>query len=486
MNATQLTSIFALTVCVALVGCGDDAPIVDRDAGMDAGDTVPPPDFTAGAACSTAADCGSNGSGACLDGFEHFAETFSVPGPQPIIQVGLRVPGGYCSNNFTCETDADCGPGGGCYKPIDGASDTGDLHSAAITDLNATGVCLKTCTASSDCRQADGYACEVPLTTDLYMVSDRPMDTYCVRAQALPCDVTTDVVPAGKCHLEYDIVSDFQITDTLAGQGDVTRTVGPGVLILEVDRAAASDAPSVADGPVGVSCYYNDQRMEVAGVFTAVEQIAVGMNPLPTGAYASATGIVDMTSNCAYDASYGQSTASWTPSATVTGTSCIHDFWSVGDVNCSLGPACSIGSLVGGHNPQDATWDQPWNNLVLDNGAGDWSAISMAGDGAPDLWAPLLACMSPPLDVALAGPPAADLMGGAVHCEDPTTWVDGNDAPILAANGVDILPGMAEEHECYRLHCMHPTDKVEVPNATPSRTFTNFAGTLVQTRCTPP
>lgn len=487
MKRTRLTSFFALSLCIALMGCGDDGPDPDGDGGVDGG--TPAPDYTTGVACTSATDCGANGSGACLEGFELFASTLGETPSDPINWIGIRVPGGYCSNAVDCVTDDECGTGGACYKPIDGASDTSDLHSTAITALDATGVCLQTCSSDSDCRESEGYVCETPLQRELSMVSDRPMDSYCVREQAPPCNVANDVVPEGKCHLEYSLISEFQITDTIGGQGDFTRKIGPGILILEVDRAGGMmDVPAASDGDVTVSCYYNDQRMDVAGVFTAVEQIGIGGAPVPTGTYASATGIIDMTSNCAYDASYGQSTTSWTPLAAATGTSCINDYWSVGDVYCNLGPLCSAGNLQNGHNAQDATWNQPWNNLELENGAGDWSSIIMAGDGAPDLWAPLLACMVPPLDLALSGPPAQDIGGGAVHCEDVSTWVDGAGSPIVTPNGTggyEVIPGMEHEFECYRLHCIHPVDKVEIPNSTESRTFSNFVGTLEATRCTP-
>lgn len=485
MTSTRPLFFLILSLAVAMIGCGDDCASAPVDAGADA--DVSGGDYTTGAACTSDADCGSDGSGRCLIGFERIASSLPLTPGGAFNEIGLRIRSGYCSNTDTCVSDSDCGAGGNCYMPLEGASDTSELFGAAVTTLQATGICLQGCSADSECRQSDGYACQMPLINELSQVSDRPTDTYCVADQTPICAIDAGAVPMGKCHLEYALTGSFQITDTVGGQGDETKLVGPGVLILEVDHGGMN-MPSTADGDVGVSCFYNDQRMLVANVFTAVEQVATGATPVATGTHAGATGIIDMTSNCAYSTEYGKHTESWLPESTpvpASGSSCLSDYHSYGDVDCGLGLLCSAGNLAEGHNPQDATWDQPLNNIEL-TAPGDWSALVMEADGGPDLWAPLEQCQAPTFTNPLAGAPFQTAMEGDPNCEDNTSWVDGMGNPIVQPDGMggtEVVPGMSEEFECYRLHCIHPTDKVEIPNATPSRTFMSLSGVLVNTSC---
>ena len=60
---------------------------------------------------------------------------------------GIPMPGGYCSSD--CHTDPDCGPGADCI------------------DISIARFCLKSCTLVSDCRESEGYTCDLLPTTDL-------------------------------------------------------------------------------------------------------------------------------------------------------------------------------------------------------------------------------------------------------------------------------------------------------------------------------
>ncbi len=100
-----------------------------RDSGMvvptDGGGTVP---GGTGAACMMDSDCSMLGMGAmCLTDLGGF----------------YTFPGGYCTT--TCMAAGDCAGGGECLMiPLAG------------------GYCVKSCTSSAQCREAEGYTCQMP------------------------------------------------------------------------------------------------------------------------------------------------------------------------------------------------------------------------------------------------------------------------------------------------------------------------------------
>ena len=97
-----------------------------RDGGPILSDAGGPPTGSVGAGCATAADCTAIMGGTCITNLGGF----------------ITLPGGYCS--VACTTAATCGAGATCLT----------------LGFGGGGQCVDTCTASTDCRTAEGYVCQ--------------------------------------------------------------------------------------------------------------------------------------------------------------------------------------------------------------------------------------------------------------------------------------------------------------------------------------
>jgi len=353
----------------ATAGCGDSNDSPD----LGPGDAGPAGMFTGGE-CDDVTDCAG---GTCLLGFERLGEEEFD---------GSLFPGGYCSVSG-CTDDAQCGDDAGCL---------------ARPDMLG-GVCLRSCTGPTDCR--DGYTCAAaPGSTDTR--------TFCLNDEPDLCAHNAAWEQAGTCILRYAIAAEgaqFQITATSAGLGNATFDVGPGEVVIRT----TADADLPVDGPAGVLCHDIRQNFRnIQGVITYTRGSAVSSTSAVLASGMLATGVLTW-DTCAYSDTYGDSNTSWTPADTATGPGCLSGYTSTGDVNCAAPEfICGVGNLAVGHNIQDGMWIQPLNSFELAN---DLSTLTMGGLDRP--------------------------------------------AESTVSN------------------------KVEIPNSSPSRTYLGFTATLVDTDC---
>lgn len=185
-----LTLLALSAVLVSACNCGTtDAP--SPDGGMvDGGNLLP-----IGSACTADNQCGGVANPDCLAGLYPLEGVPGIPS-----MTGLTFAGGYCSAVPSCSSDAECDPshGGRCFRPFHNATaqnwadleTAGGLPSGSLSGLGTYGVCLKTCTAETDCRDP-GYRCEKPLDNLISLlptiVTGFPIDstqTYCVQPSA--------------------------------------------------------------------------------------------------------------------------------------------------------------------------------------------------------------------------------------------------------------------------------------------------------------
>jgi hypothetical protein len=309
-----------------------------------------------GAPCVKDEDCPDEGM-TCLTAYVTYAEP----------DVGMIIPRAYCTYAERCESDEECGPGAGCWRPLDGASE-GELAAlefdpAPLVDF---GQCLVACEEDADC--GEGFACQKPLLRALAPLESAPERRFCVFDDRPPCDDTLRAPAAGTCTLTYALGGYFQITETPLGFGDEESPIGPGTLVLEVSSVAGEPA----EGSARVKCFEMDQRMSVQGIHTAVRASFAN----PSSATGTITGGELRFDLCDYDASRGLSSTSWTLAATATGPGCLVEYASRGAVFCATSAFCGAGGLVYGSNPQDDVWTQPFNAITFQDG---WDAVAMGG-----------------------------------------------------------------------------------------------------------
>jgi hypothetical protein len=176
--------IVALTGLAAMLlsagGCSSDAG--DDAAGESRSQAV-------GAACTQDSDCDGYKNPSCLTELKALASVvYADAGTEAdaFRNFTLPFPGGYCTNTVenSCASDADCGAGGGCFRPFEGVSDAtiAELDQLgmpfSVTDFAEVGLCLARCTGSSDCR--DGYNCQVPVCALMTMFNQSYAKTFCV------------------------------------------------------------------------------------------------------------------------------------------------------------------------------------------------------------------------------------------------------------------------------------------------------------------
>jgi hypothetical protein len=157
-----------------------------------------PAEGSVGSACSADSDCKGYDKPTCLTELKPLKGKITDPThPQADKfenELVMPFPGGYCATSIadSCANDAACGPGGGCFRGLDGVkkddlamldmSKTGDgLHPFlpfSTVEFADVGICLKPCTTAAECR--DGYVCEVPMGTLIGAINDKYTRTFCV------------------------------------------------------------------------------------------------------------------------------------------------------------------------------------------------------------------------------------------------------------------------------------------------------------------
>lgn len=173
MLRTSSMTVGALALALAVAGCGggestgDDAGgggDVDAGGGGDAGggdvDAGGGGDVDAGGGGDVDASTpptdggtptrmGAVGSACAMDG-----DCTEPPGSTCQTMVGMggfsyEFPGGYCTHTCTAGSgSSECGAGADCYSV-----GFGGFGSA---------FCAKTCTSNADCRESEGYTCQMP------------------------------------------------------------------------------------------------------------------------------------------------------------------------------------------------------------------------------------------------------------------------------------------------------------------------------------
>ncbi|MBK8412094.1 MAG: DUF1565 domain-containing protein [Sandaracinaceae bacterium] len=199
----MLSSAIALSAC----GSGDSRP-PDSGVADGGGDSGIGELLTIGAACASDDECGGTANPRCLAGIYPLED-------DPVLSAfGLTFVGGYCSDLPSCSSDDQCDPanGGRCYQPFANstAEEWAEVESALSLDLSSLatyGVCLKTCTTSSDCR-SPGYTCEQPLGALIDILSETVTVAndrlFCVQPTAC---ITTDCGTGGICDVQDDGVT---------------------------------------------------------------------------------------------------------------------------------------------------------------------------------------------------------------------------------------------------------------------------------------
>lgn len=152
------------------------------------------PGLATGAACTLDEECGGPGEPLCLASY-HPLEGLAIDSGDSDhdalwASLHLALPGGYCSTAGDCSEDADCGVGGGCFRPLGGLSE-GELEALDelvpfdIEAFAARGVCLASCVDKSSCR-AD-WVCAVPFATLIGMLPGASDRRFCVFPPDDPC-----------------------------------------------------------------------------------------------------------------------------------------------------------------------------------------------------------------------------------------------------------------------------------------------------------
>jgi hypothetical protein len=127
-----------------------------------------------GASCSDSSQCTGYKNPTCLTDLKPIASVVlpdAGASGDPFRNFDIPFPGGYCGNTVeeSCQTDADCGAGAGCFRPFEGVSQAtiDGLKNYQLPfdaqEFASKGLCLKVCKADADCRAGEGYKCIVPV-----------------------------------------------------------------------------------------------------------------------------------------------------------------------------------------------------------------------------------------------------------------------------------------------------------------------------------
>ena len=142
-----------------------------------------------GSACASDAECTGYSNPSCLTELkplETLVYEDAGPDGEAFRDFTLPYPGGYCTNTVenSCEADADCGSGGGCFRPFEGVDQPtiDELEKLglpfSVSAFADVGICLMPCASTADCRS--GYRCQVPLCAVMNLFNQSYNRTFCV------------------------------------------------------------------------------------------------------------------------------------------------------------------------------------------------------------------------------------------------------------------------------------------------------------------
>ena len=148
--------------CTTNANCAADGLVCDTSNGWNR--CAPPPSNHIGTACTSTIDCGTDSRSACATA------------------AGDAYPGGYCTME-PCNDVAVCPPGGTC-----------------VAIGGEVPACFRSCAMDSDCRMAEGYVCQLFVTTSPHGFgpSDHACAFRCTRDADCQSPLTCDV-PSGRC-----------------------------------------------------------------------------------------------------------------------------------------------------------------------------------------------------------------------------------------------------------------------------------------------
>jgi hypothetical protein len=159
----------------------------DGFSGMNCETAAQPRDRVIGQSCDIDAQCNVPGTARCLSEMHPLEDT--LPATDPVSQVGLDFPRGYCSNEVGCASDIQCGNDGRCMAPfrevtaatfreLEGTFNP-PLASGALDFLGSYGVCLRSCNDNLECF-AD-QTCQRVMAEFIDLVPGSENDkTFCV------------------------------------------------------------------------------------------------------------------------------------------------------------------------------------------------------------------------------------------------------------------------------------------------------------------
>ena len=165
---------------VLLASCGSDDDDKDKE----------PLGGAVGAACSADAQCTGYDKPSCVRDIKPLEDLVDPNNQElePFRNLTLPFPGGYCSTTIenACTSDAECGEGAGCFLAFEGVPDQTIKNLAALVpfDIQAfakIGICMKSCSADSECRTGQKYQCLTPLKTFLEVINPPYAKKFCVQ-----------------------------------------------------------------------------------------------------------------------------------------------------------------------------------------------------------------------------------------------------------------------------------------------------------------
>lgn len=244
--------LIALVQAACVTGCASGGAV--PDGGKRAG--KPNTGRPVGSPCRSELDCDSPTTPDCLEEVKPLSSLAGVPAE--LADLGLVFPDGYCSSVLNCASNADCGKNGACYLPFREvtAETLRDLEPSlkvskgTLDFLPALGLCLRPCSASSDCEV--GQICEPPLKDFVSLVPRNINNvSFCVPdpscaagdCSAGPCS-PNPCLNGGSCALS-GASYECTCTDGYAGMNCETQTVVPDRVI---GQSCTSDAQCAVRG----------------------------------------------------------------------------------------------------------------------------------------------------------------------------------------------------------------------------------------------
>jgi hypothetical protein len=143
-----------------------------------------------GAACTADTQCKGYEKSACVREIKPLEDLVDPNNAElePFRNLTLPFPGGYCSSTIQnpCTSDAQCGEGAGCFLAFEGVpqSTIDGLATLVPFDIKAfaaIGICMKSCTATSECRTGKKYECLRPLDAFISVINPTYTKKFCVQ-----------------------------------------------------------------------------------------------------------------------------------------------------------------------------------------------------------------------------------------------------------------------------------------------------------------